>query len=204
MKGFAFPRQFRQSSLAESLSRNMRELTTFVNSFVVRFDSDGSSLSLPGDVSVTGDTTLAGVTAGSLTLGGHNVGVWGSFSPVWEAGGTPVTLGNGTLNGTYTRIGGTVRAHVTLVIGSTTSGYSAAWRFGLPVNADTGFGLVGDWVARDSSDGNRQYTGVFTLTATDEVRGERDGVSGTALTFNTPVAFATGDQVDLRFAYKAA
>lgn len=50
MKGFALPRQFRQNSLAESLSRNMRELVSFLNSYVVRFESDGSTLILPGRV----------------------------------------------------------------------------------------------------------------------------------------------------------
>ena len=54
MRGFAFPRQFRQSTLAESLSRNMRELITFLNSFVVRFDDDGETLTLPGAATVGG------------------------------------------------------------------------------------------------------------------------------------------------------
>lgn len=61
MKGFAFPRQFRAASLAESLSRNNRELVSFLNSYVVRFESDASTLLLPGDVTVAGATTLEGL-----------------------------------------------------------------------------------------------------------------------------------------------
>lgn len=60
MRGFALPRAFRKEGLAESLSRNFRELTTFINTFVVRFESDADTVALPGDLTVAGDVDVAG------------------------------------------------------------------------------------------------------------------------------------------------
>lgn len=67
MKGFAFGRRFRSaSSLLPTLTRNNRELLAFLNSFVVRFDSDGSTVTLPGDMSVAGSITTEGWIAPTL------------------------------------------------------------------------------------------------------------------------------------------
>lgn len=74
MKGFALPRQFREKSLSESLSRNFRELTSFLNSFVVRFEPDGSSLLLPGDVTVDGVTQVQRLDYHTPTDGDGHLG----------------------------------------------------------------------------------------------------------------------------------
>ncbi len=81
MKGFAFPRRFKSAdSLLATLSRNNRELLAFLNNFVIRFDSDGSTVTLPGDLSVAGgltvigDITTEGWTAPSLLNSWVNFG----------------------------------------------------------------------------------------------------------------------------------
>lgn len=77
-RGFAFPRSFRKDTLAESLSRNMRELTTYLNTWVVRFEADGTSLDLPGTLDVTGNTTLDGTlsVAGATDVGSLTEESW--------------------------------------------------------------------------------------------------------------------------------
>lgn len=203
MKGFALPRQFRKASLEEALSRNMRELVSFLNSFVVRFESDGTTLLLPGDVTVSGDTTVAGLTADTLTLDGNSIGVWSPYTPTWSASSAP-SIGNGTLAGSYTRIGNIIHARIRLVAGSTTTYGSGTWTFTLPVDADTDYALIGSWLAHDSSDGNRQYTGASVLTAAGTFRGEQQGVSGGALRNVLPFTWANGDDLSVHLTYKAA
>lgn len=72
MRGFALPRAFRKEGLAESLSRNFRELTTFINTFVVRFETDASTVALPGDLTVAGDADVTGDLAVTGTITGVN------------------------------------------------------------------------------------------------------------------------------------
>jgi hypothetical protein len=55
---------------------------------------------------------------------------WTAYTPTLA--GTGWALGNGTLNGHYSRIGSTVQFRAQLVIGSSTAGPSASPRIGLP------------------------------------------------------------------------
>lgn len=59
MKQFAFPRRFKSAaSLLPTLTRNNRELLAFLNTFTVRFDADGSTVSVsPG--SITSEAFIA-------------------------------------------------------------------------------------------------------------------------------------------------
>ena len=59
-KGFASPTQFKGEDIKNALIRNWRNLTTFINTWVVTFDSDGNTLDLPGDLNVQGDLTVEG------------------------------------------------------------------------------------------------------------------------------------------------
>jgi len=98
LKGFAFPRAFRDSSLAESLARNMRELVTFMNTFVVRFDDGAQNLTLPADLTVVGDVsatdgTFTGAVAGaSGTFTGAVAGASGAFTGALTTGGVNVDV----------------------------------------------------------------------------------------------------------------
>ncbi|NGO69294.1 hypothetical protein [Streptomyces boncukensis] len=62
------------------------------------------------------------------------VGVWAAYEPTWTASSGSTTLGDGTLDGRYTRIGNTIFFSVRLEWGSTTttSVSTAYWEFALP------------------------------------------------------------------------
>lgn len=72
-------------------------------------------------------TTIVG--EGSL----NSISRYGAtYTPVWTGSVTNPLLGNGTLEGHYTREGRTVHVSVTLTIGSTTTMGSGLWRFSVP------------------------------------------------------------------------
>ena len=74
MKGFASSRRFRgEETLASTLGRNWRELTTFINTHVVRFESDATNVVLPGDLTVGGITTLTGDIASLVLASGGTI-----------------------------------------------------------------------------------------------------------------------------------
>jgi len=103
VKGFAFPRRFKSAaSLLATLTRNNRELLAFLNNFVIRFDADGSTVTLPGDLSVAGD--LSGLT-------------WQAWAPSY----TNLTIGNGTVVARYVQIGNTVVCYFAFTLGSSSA-----------------------------------------------------------------------------------
>ena len=64
-KGFASPTQFRGDDIKNALIRNWRQLVTFINTWVVTYDTDATTLALPGDVTVAGDLTVTGTFGGA-------------------------------------------------------------------------------------------------------------------------------------------
>jgi hypothetical protein len=57
---------------------------------------------------------------------------WTTYTPVWSAASTAVSLGNGTCVGTYRKVGQTVDVRVTLTMGSTTTFGTSFYRLSLP------------------------------------------------------------------------
>ena len=115
-------------------------------------------------------------------------GRWVNYTPTWSAtGGTP-TLGNGTLDGVYTRQGRTISFVVTLNWQSTTSAVNMTdWRLSVPVvgaGNNVGSGYVLDH-------GTRYYQMVVPITSA--TRGITDtGIVG----HNNPqAAWAAGDML---------
>lgn len=79
------------------------------------------------------------------------VGAWTSYTPTWTADTTNPSLGNGTLEGRYAKIGGGYAFAIRLQFGSTTTAGSGNYHFALPAQASgsmsnqefTGQGFVG-------------------------------------------------------------
>ncbi len=151
MKGFAFPRRFKSAdSLLATLSRNNRELLAFLNNFTVRFNSDGSTVTLPGDLSVAG------------TLSGFD---WQPWTPTL----VNLTKGDGTLTARYVQVDKLVVAYFHLVFGST-SAVSGSPTISTPVTAASATypdqqNNVGVVTIYDS--GLTNYLGVVRLATVD-------------------------------------
>ena len=65
---------------------------------------------------------------------------WQDYTPAWTTdvgGGSNPSLGNGTITGRYIQAGDLVHAHITLVIGSTSTAGTGRWQFSLPATAAT-------------------------------------------------------------------
>lgn len=58
---------------------------------------------------------------------------WTPYTPTWTASTTNPTIGNGTLNGRYMRVGRVIHYVVNLVAGSTTTFGTGNYEIGLPV-----------------------------------------------------------------------
>ncbi|MFF7023064.1 hypothetical protein ACFY97_18925 [Streptomyces klenkii] len=63
--------------------------------------------------------------------------VWSSYTPSWTATTTNPSLGNGTIAGSYMKVGTTCSVFIKLVIGSTTNRGSGTYKFSLPFTAAT-------------------------------------------------------------------
>ena len=64
-----------------------------------------------------------------------NLGYWIAYTPVWTAQTTDPSLGDGTLEGRYMRMGKTIFFRIVLTIGATTTLGSNFWKFTLPFTA---------------------------------------------------------------------
>ena len=92
-------------------------------------------------ISVGTDLSVAGNINSSANV---NTGAWATFTPTWTASGTAPSLGNGTLIGRYQRIGRTIKFHINLAPGSTTTFGTGTYSFAMPViSANNGCTMTG-------------------------------------------------------------
>lgn len=85
------------------------------------------------NTALTAIQTWANGNIDATNLASAIAGAWTVFTPTWKAGGTAVTLGNGTLAGAYWQLGKTVAVLIQVYIGSTTNQGTGAWTFAVPV-----------------------------------------------------------------------
>ena len=62
-KGFSSPAQYRGDDVKTALIRNWRALVTFINTWAVRYEPDGETLALAGDVTAVGNLGVNGAAA---------------------------------------------------------------------------------------------------------------------------------------------
>ena len=93
------------------------------------------SWSIPSDV--VPNTAIAAATTNAILADLRVIGgAWTSYTPTVAAGGTAITLGNGSLDAAYKMIGDkTCVFRVTLVVGSSTSLGTGTVTVTLPVSA---------------------------------------------------------------------
>lgn len=86
-------------------------------------------------VIVNAFTAIAAWANGNIdasNMGAPLTAAWTAYTPTWTATSVNPTLGNGTLNGYYLKIGKLTFVRVYLATGSTTTQGSGQWLFALP------------------------------------------------------------------------
>lgn len=129
---------------------------------------------------------------------------WSTYTPTWGGTSDPA-IGNGVLSGRYMRVGKTITANITIVMGSTTTYGSGTWTLSLPVASvftTTTYVNLGSVSMRDTS-ASANSTGVAILanqtTAQMVVGSSNAFVSKTA-----PWTWANGDTLSVTLNYEAA
>ncbi len=157
-----------------------------------------------GYVGATGPTGSTGPTG----AGASDLTAWTAYTPTWTSdSGTP-SIGNGSLVGRYKQIGKTVFFNLRLIYGSTTTGGSGAWMFGLPVTAyDPNYqfavSILNSGLAWYGAIGNGNYKGSTSyfsvIHQNDTQTTVWGGVSSTA-----PFTFGNQDTLTVSGSYEAA
>lgn len=126
-----------------------------------------------------------------------------TFAPVFRAGGTAFTVGNGTVLGRYTLRGKEVMVNATLDIGTTTVIPAGSLSVDMPVASSlSGLQFMGAWRIFDTSTGNFSF-------GWSEIDGTASSASwqitgGTFATAAAPVVLAAGDRLSMQITYKKA
>jgi hypothetical protein len=161
---------------------------------------------------ITLGTTVGSAAANTLTLTGNvynnppvvdNFGTaniieqqLSSYTCTLSAGGSPASLGNGTLAASFARTGSATYVSIALTLGSTTSLGTGQISFSLPYQV-RGANHVGTvrMVA-----GGVNFTGVCTASFGNNTVALVRDTSG-AVTFNSPGVFTTGDVIQISIVY---
>ena len=176
---------------------------------------DGTSNVFGGNVCTATSVTLNAGLA-SLQMYGNNFGSGVSFTdnataangndiyspsqtytPVWT-GGSP-TIGDGSLNGQYSRRGQYAKVNIQLTGGSTTTWGSGAWTFSLPYSASRNF--TGSAYIEDAS-GVSVYVGVaYLVSGSNAVYVVTNGSTSSYVGSASPMAWAQSDKLYIDIEY---
>ncbi|MDQ1047843.1 hypothetical protein [Streptomyces sp. V4I2] len=142
---------------------------------------------------------------------------WVDYTPVWGAeNGIAPTIGNGTLAGSYMKIGTVVHVRIYLKIGSTTNldaqDANANWTFSLPAApvAAPAWKLDGRVLNAEAFDSSASFfyqgSGLLATTNGGIVRSVRDTLGSSAGIWDRslPFAWASGDVLSIHGTYEAA
>ncbi len=129
---------------------------------------------------------------------------WGTYTPTWGGTSNPA-IGNGVLSGRYMRVGKTITANITIVMGSTTTYGSGTWTLSLPVASvftTTTYVNLGSVSMRDTS-ASANSTGVAIL-ANQTTAQMVVGSSNAFVSTTAPWTWANGDTLSVTLKYEAA
>ena len=153
---------------------------------------------------IPADTDLVRDGAAAMRTLGNGIdttlGKWTSYTPT--VGGTGWSLGNGTVQGQYQRIGDTVHFMAQFILGSTSGKSANAVTLSLPLNNS---GFQDQWVTGivyDSSASARYRVSVqLTSNACVFWYGS---TTMSQVNSTTPFAWATSDVIQINGTYKVA
>lgn len=141
-----------------------------------------------GSATITDNSTATGTSANE----------WDStvisYNPTWTAATANPSLGNGSLNGSYTRVGRMVTLSFRLIVGSTTTFGTGVWRFSIPFAAHTR-SYIGQAYVLDS--GTTLLTGILRINegGSEQYCQLLTHNSANFASATVPITFATGDEV---------
>lgn len=125
---------------------------------------------------------------------------WTAYTPVWGASGTQPVLGNGTLVGSYRRVGRTVNVNVKLTMGSTTTFGTGTYTLSLPVLAIAAVCAAGPLYILDAGTANRSGIAINSSTSVVQMVTSADTDVGQLV----PQTFAVNDIIMFSMTYEAA
>lgn len=122
-----------------------------------------------------------------------------SYTPVCSAGGTPITLGNGTLVGSYSREGRTLTVTIRLLPGSTTTFGASRLSFTLPQVTSSAFVQSGVQGRFEATSGDLYRVNGYIAAGGTEVLLERDTTG--AVTSSSPGTMAVTGGLTMTVVY---
>lgn len=199
---------------------NSKKLTLVGN----RLQSAGATILISGlDHCITGNTAASGfeltpgasncVVADNTVAGGYSECIDSSgnptnridvvnqaYAPVWTAGTTNPTIGNGSLSGFFIRKGQTITATIGLAIGSTTTFGAGEYSFSIPMtSAAASIANVGSVWALNSGVAYRIGTAIIVPGSTNVSVYFDNGVTGMSPT--QPHTWKDGDSLRIQIQY---
>lgn len=131
---------------------------------------------------------------------------WSTWTPTWTAFTTNPSVGDATVVARYRRIGKTIDGTIRLIMGSSTTFGSGAWRFSLPggVSLPTSAEYTcAIWMYDDNL--TNRHVGVGRITgSTIEPHTAALGATNGQVTSAAPFTWATSDQIALSFTFECA
>lgn len=128
---------------------------------------------------------------------------WDTYTPTRRdgAGGSALTIGNGTITGSYREVGKTVDAVIVMTVGSSTGTGSTVWTFELPVAPASSDKVIGVGSYYDASAGINVPVVVHGVSGSEV---EASNYQGTIIQSTGPLTWASGDKIKLRVSYEAS
>lgn len=160
---------------------------------------------LPSGIRETGMLAWADNTGILYMFDGTNWIPWQSpektFSPIFTAGGTNVTVGNSIVNSWWRYSGGMVQWNFRFVIGSTANMQSGNYSLSMPVStrAELDWHYLGHMSYKDDSAGAQYHRACVTMGTTTSIAIVDS--NSTRLSTSSPVAWANNDQFGISLSY---
>ena len=121
-----------------------------------------------------------------------------SFNSALSSGGTPPTIGNGSISSFYTRSGNLIICNIELTIGSTTSLGTGGLSFSLPTTTSSAMVQeCGRWLGNR---GGTFYSGIVQIAGAASTASLIRDTTG-PVTFNSPATWAAGDTIRVQLTY---
>jgi len=140
-----------------------------------------------------------------VDIEGSALGAWTAYSPALTATTTNPTLGSSTLTGRYKLLDSktlVVHIHLSITTGGAWNAGSGTWQFSLPSgNAKNTSGMYQVASMHVLDNGTTHYAGVAKITANATKFDEcvvADSTGTKIMSNNTPITWATGDQVNIQ------